>query len=175
MRKAVLEKSAVLKPGLSQNQQQQAWRIASAHTREQGHLFEANASEVAGNNFGPIGMYVQSSSNGGWRWHQLINHVDNQHRKMNTSDNTDVDFKEVESAFEVNGDEEGLLACSSDGIKVCGCGSRQKHPREEHAEFEGFVQLVHVWLCSGLEWADYIYAEGQEGTSRIGCGILNEV
>jgi hypothetical protein len=40
-----------------------------------------------------------------------------------------VDLKEVESAFKANGDEEGLLACANDGIKVYGCGSRHKHEK----------------------------------------------
>jgi hypothetical protein len=55
--------------------------------------------------------------------------VDNQHCGINVSDGTGVDFKEVESAFKANGDEEGLLACAKDGIKVCGCGSRDKHEK----------------------------------------------
>ena len=64
-----------------------------------------------------------------WRWHQLINHVDDEHRKLNASDDTGVEFMEVEAAFKVNGDEEGLLACANDGIKVYGCGSRDKHEK----------------------------------------------
>jgi hypothetical protein len=55
--------------------------------------------------------------------------VDNQHCEINASDGTGVDFKEVESAFKANGDEEGLLACANDGIKVYGCGSRDKHEK----------------------------------------------
>ena len=61
--------------------------------------------------------------------HQLIDHIDNQHRRINASDGPGVDLKEVESAFKVNGDEEGLLACANDGIKVYGCGSRHKHEK----------------------------------------------
>jgi hypothetical protein len=34
VRKAVLEKVAVLKPGPSRNQQQQAWRTVSTHARQ---------------------------------------------------------------------------------------------------------------------------------------------
>jgi hypothetical protein len=48
----------------------------------------------------------------------------------NSSDDTGADFKEVESAFKANGDEEGLLACANDGIKVYGCGPRQKHEKK---------------------------------------------
>jgi hypothetical protein len=124
VRKVVLEKVAVLKPELSRNQQQQAWRTASAHARQEGHLKQTQVKSQATTTARSACTVEQQ-----WRWHQLINHVDDEHRKLNVSDDTGVDFMEVEAAFKVNGDEEGLLACANDGIKVYGCGSRDKHEK----------------------------------------------
>jgi len=124
VRKVVLEKVAVLKPELSRNQQQQAWRTASAHARQEGHLKQTQVKSQATTTARSACTVEQQ-----WRWHQLINHVDDEHRKLNVSDDTGVDFMEVEAAFKVNGDEEGLLACANDGIKAYGCGSRDKHEK----------------------------------------------
>jgi hypothetical protein len=93
------------------------------------------------------------------RWHQLIDHVDNQHRRIHGSGDTGVDFKEVESAFKANGDEEGLLACANDGIKVYGCGSRQKHEKNTQNSRDS----ISLFKCgSAAGWsgpAGYISAE----------------
>jgi hypothetical protein len=65
--------------------------------------FEANTSEVAEATTSARSACTVEQQ---WRWHQLIDHVDNQHCEINVSDGTGVDSKEVESAFKANGDEE---------------------------------------------------------------------
>ena len=47
VRKVVMEKAAVLKPELSQNQRKQAWRTASAHARQEGHLKQTQVKSQA--------------------------------------------------------------------------------------------------------------------------------
>jgi hypothetical protein len=98
VRKTALEKVAVLKPELPRNQQQQAWRTASTHVRQEGHLKQTQVKSQATTSARSACTAEQQ-----WRWHQLIDHLDNQHCRINPSDGTGLDFKEVESAFKVNG------------------------------------------------------------------------
>ena len=85
VRKVVLEKVAVLKPELSRNQQQQAWRTASAHVRQEGHLKQTQVKSQATTSARSACTVEQQ-----WRWHQLIDHIDNQHRRINISDDAGV-------------------------------------------------------------------------------------
>jgi hypothetical protein len=78
--------------------------------------------------------------------------VDNQHCEIDVSDGTAgvLDFKEVESAFKANGDEEGLLACANDGIKAYGCGSRDKHEKNTQNSRDS----ISLFKCgSAAGWA----------------------
>jgi hypothetical protein len=63
VRKTALEKAAVLKPELSRNQQQQAWRTASTHARQEGHLKQTQVKSQR-QQLRPD-RHAQSSSNGG--------------------------------------------------------------------------------------------------------------
>jgi hypothetical protein len=72
-----------------------------------------------------------------------------------------MDFKEVESAFKVNGDEEGLLACASDGIKACGCGSRQKHEKNTQNS-RGSISLFKCGSAAGWSGPTIFLLKGKK-------------
>jgi hypothetical protein len=67
VRKAVLEKAAVLKPELSRNQQKQAWRTASTHARQEGRLKQTQVKSQATTSARSACTATASSNGGGIR------------------------------------------------------------------------------------------------------------
>jgi hypothetical protein len=92
-----------------------------------------------------------------WRWHQLIDAVDGDHRALNLPDGTGVTFGEVEHHFKTNSDEACFLA-SAGNVSIVGIWFRpgpDRPPPPAVVVPPVVLTYLLLWHCAGArprEW-----------------------